>query len=139
MPLYSEASVTSRSFFKSSRDLIAHWYGDRCVSIVAIEHNPAIDGNDVAGFQHPFFRRDAVNNLFVDRGAEHARIIVITLECRLRARVLNLLLCGALEIHGRDPGSDHRPQRIKHLTNDTATAPHLVNLFSRFTNDSHAF
>src|SRR5580693_319146 len=60
-------------------DRIIHRHGDRSVAVVSIENHTAIDGNDVARLQHPLFRRDAVYDLFIDRGAKHARIIVITL------------------------------------------------------------
>src|SRR5580693_1603668 len=76
-------------------DRIVHGHGNRSVAVVSIENHTAIDGNDVARLQHPLFRRNAVHNLFVHRGAKHARIIVITLERRLCAQILDLLLGGA--------------------------------------------
>src|SRR5580658_9197727 len=67
-------------------DRLIHRDCDGSVAVVSIENHAAIDGNDVARFQHPFFRRNAMHDFFVHRGAKHARIIVITLECGLRAQ-----------------------------------------------------
>src|SRR5580700_325471 len=46
-------------------DRIVDRYCDRSVAVVSIENNTAIDGNNVACFQHPFLRRNTVHDLFV--------------------------------------------------------------------------
>src|SRR5439155_18605207 len=40
--------------------------GNRRVTVIAIEDNAAIDGNNVSGLQRPLFRRNSVYDLFVD-------------------------------------------------------------------------
>src|SRR6202044_1428436 len=39
-------------------DLIAHRNRYRRIPVVAVQNHAAIDGDDIAGFQHPLFRRD---------------------------------------------------------------------------------
>src|SRR5450755_1485875 len=105
-----------------------HRNRNRGVAVIAIHHHAAVDRNDVAGFEHPLFGGDAVNNLFIDRSAEHARVIVISLKRRLRTQILHLLLGGAFQIHGGDSGSYQSADVIQHLANDAAAAPHLLDL-----------
>src|ERR1700688_2238551 len=71
------------------RHYLAHGYRDRGISVITIENNSAVDGNDVSRFQRPLFRRDAMHDLFIDRSAEHTRITVITLERRSRSELAN--------------------------------------------------
>src|SRR5438309_811590 len=109
-----------------------HWNRDRSIPIVAVEHDSAVNGNDVALFQYAFFRRNAVHNLFIHRGAQHAGIIVIPLESRLRAQFLDFLFGGALQIHRGHTGSDQFAHIVQNLTHNAPALSHLFNLCRRF-------
>src|SRR6266849_3333402 len=111
---------------------------NRSVSVVPIEHHAAIDGDDIAFLHRPLFRRNAMHDLFIHRGAQHAGIIVIPLKRRLSAKILDLLCRGTLQIHGGDAGSHHSPYMIENLAHDAAAFPHLLNLSRRFAHNRHA-
>ena len=112
--------------------------GHRRVTVIAIEDNAAIDGNNVSGLQRPLFRRNSVYDLFVDRSTKHARVIVITLESRLCAQFFDLALGCVLQIHRSRARLYQRAHFIEHFPDNAATAPHLVNFRCRFTNNRHA-
>src|SRR2546429_673522 len=50
---------------------------DRRVTVIAIEDNAAIDGNNVSGLQRPLFRRNSVYDLFVDRNQASLALVVL--------------------------------------------------------------
>src|SRR5579862_9456702 len=116
---------------------IVHRDGDCRVPIISVEHDTAIDRNDVAGFQSALIRRNAVNDLFVYRRAKYAWIIVVTLKSRLRAALFYFAFGSALEIHRGDAISDDGTKIIQDLADDVATAPHLFNFCRGFANDRH--
>ncbi len=97
----SEASVTFSNRARLLVDLLAHRHRDRRVAVKAIDNRAAVDRDDVAFLQNPLLRRNAVHHFTVDRGAEHARIPVIALECRLGAQFVDLGLGRILKIQGR--------------------------------------
>lgn len=98
------------------------------IAVVAVEHDSAVNRNDVALLQHPFFRRDAVHNLFIHRRAQHAGIIVVPLERRLGPKFLDLLIGGALQVHGGDTWRYQRSDLVENLADDAAAMPHLLYL-----------
>src|SRR5260370_11065981 len=104
-----------------------HWHRDRGIPIVAVEHHSAVNGNDVALFQYALFRRNAMHNLFIHRRAQHAWIIVISLESRLRAQFLDFLFGGAFQIHRGHPGTDQSSHIVHNLTHND---PDLSPLFT---------
>src|SRR5579872_1820752 len=110
---------------------------DRRVAIVAVQNHAAIDRNNVAFFQDPFFRRDAVHDLVIHRRAEHARVIVVSLERGLGAKFDDFIFGGSLQVHRGYAGRDQRSQVVQYLADDAATLPHLVNLRRRFANNCH--
>ena len=103
IPWNSDSRVTSSSFCNSGV-IIAYRNRNRRIAVVAVQHHTAIDGNNISRFQHPPLRRDAVHDLVVHRGAQHAGIIVISLERRLGAQVPDLALGHPLQIHGGTAG-----------------------------------
>src|SRR5207245_4753912 len=120
------------------RDRIVDRNRDRGVAVVAIQHHAAIDGNNVTGLKHAPFRRDAVNDFLIHRGAKHARIIEVPLECGLCAQLLHPLLGSTLQNHGSHARGHQVAEVIEHVTNDAAAATHLYNLSHRFANTSHS-
>src|SRR5882762_9114238 len=116
-----------------------HRNRNRGIPIIAVEHHPAVKGNDVALFQDAFLRRNAVHNLFIHRRAQHAWIIVISLESRLRSQFLDFLFGGALQIHRGHTGSDQSSHIVQNLTHYAPALSHLFNLCRRFTHDRHSY
>src|SRR5260370_9880487 len=116
-----------------------HRHCDRGIPIVAVEHHSAVKGNDVALFQYALFRRNAMHNLFIHRRAQHAWIIVISLESRLRAQFLDFLFGGAFQIHRGHPGSDQSSHIVQNLTHNAPALSHLFNLCRRFTHNRHSY
>src|SRR5437588_11739188 len=88
---------------------------DRRVTVIAIEDNAAIDGNNVSGLQRPLFRRNSVYDLFLDRSPKQARVIVITLESRLCAQFFDLALGCVLQIHRSRARLYQRAHFIEHF------------------------
>src|SRR3954454_17677723 len=81
-----------QKLLKLGLQAVAHRYRDCRISVIAVEHDTAVDRDDVSLFQHSLFRGNAVNDLFIHRRAQHARIIVVALERRLGSEFLNLFL-----------------------------------------------
>src|SRR5581483_10488534 len=119
-------------------NFITYSNGNRRIAVISVQHHTAIDRNNVSGLQHPLRRRDPVHDLVIHRRAQHARIIVIALECRFGAEFLDLFFGGPLEIQRRHTRSNHRLQLVQDLADDVPAALHLFNLGLRFTNDRHA-
>src|SRR6185312_5293314 len=107
------------------------------ICIVAVEHHTAVDRNDVAFLQHALGGWNAVHDLLIHRGAEHARVIVITLERRFGPKLLDLGSCNGLQIHRADAGLYSRHGGVEHLPNDAPTAAHLLNLSRGLAHDGH--
>ena len=101
---------------------------DSGIAVIAIHHHTAVDRNNVARLQRPLLGRDAMDDFLIDRGAEHARIVVVTLECRLSPQFLHLLLGSAFQLHGGDPGSHPGLDVIEHFPDDASAVPHLLDL-----------
>src|SRR5208283_4867973 len=117
------------------REFVAYRYRNGGVSVIAVEDHTAVDRNDVARLEDPLFRRDPMHDLLVDRCAEHARIAVISLECRRCTQFRNQLLGGFRQVNRRYAGCDHTLQVIQHLANDVAAVPHLLNFRRRLADD----
>ena len=60
-----------------------------------------------------YARGEAVNHLFVDRGADRIRKTVIALKRRQRARVANHSFSGAVHFQSGDARLNHLPQRLQ--------------------------
>ena len=101
IPLFQRLAGHIQQLPQVGRNIVAYRHRDRRITVIAVQNHATVDGDDVAGVQHPRFRRDTVNDLAVHRSAKHAGIIVVTLECRLSAQFLDLLFSHALQIHGR--------------------------------------
>src|SRR5215469_3205891 len=112
--------------------------GDSGVTVIAIKYDTTIDRNYVARLEHPLFRRDTVHDLLVDRSAQHARVIVITLKGRLRAEFLDLLLGRPFQVHRAHARGDQAAHIIEYLPYDAATVPHLLNFRLRLAYNRHS-
>src|SRR5262249_44927542 len=78
-----------------------------------------------------------MNYLFIDRGAQHARIIVITFKSRLGAQMFDLALRRALQVHAGGTGLPYFANVIQNLADNMSAALHLLDLSRRFTDDGH--
>ena len=126
-----------QQFAQLGSDFISHRHRNGCIAVVAVQHHPAVDRNNIARIEGALFRRDTVHNLFVHRRAQHAGIIKISLEGRLCAQVLHLLLRRALQVHRGHARRHQCPQMIEHLSHHAAALPHLLDLRRRFADDRH--
>ena len=68
-----------------------------------------------------------MNDLFVNRGTKYARVVVVSLERGLHAQIFDLLLGGALQIHGRRTRPNQAADMIEHFAHNRAASPHLFN------------
>ena len=108
--------------------------------MIAILYHSDIDIDDIAVFQLARVAGNTVTNYIVYRGADGAREAVV-IE-RGGDRPLNLgdmPVADRIEFtrsHARPHlGSDH----LKHFRRETASSPHLVDLFGGFGDCGHGF
>ena len=110
---------------------------DRAVAVVAVERRADVDRDDVALLQHPPARRDAVDDLFVDRRANRRRIPVIALERRRRARRRAIRFSASSSSSAvLTPGATFARQRRQHLADQASGLAHPLEL-GRRSADNH--
>src|SRR5689334_9949705 len=115
----------------------AHGHGDSRIRIVAVDFHAEVDGYDVAFAQLALGRRNAVNDLAVHGGTEHARVPPIALERCVTRLAADFLLGGFFEIHGRDARADHFAQRVQDFVHDQAGAVHFFEFVGATQTDRH--
>src|SRR5947209_8742726 len=108
------------------------------VRIVAVEHHAAIDRYNVTLFKQTLLGGDAMYDLLIHRGAQHAGIIVVPLECRLSPKFLNLRRRDGFKIHRGNARLNHRHSGVKYLTHNAPATAHLFNLARRLAHDGHS-
>jgi hypothetical protein len=101
-----------------------------------VEPHPHIDAQQIAWLEDPLGRRDTVDDLLVDRGAQRGGEVVQALERGLGARVgADESLSDPIELFGRDP----RPHRARHererFSDDPAGGRHRFDLAWRLDRD----
>src|SRR5437870_6924875 len=111
------------------RPNLPHRYSDRRTRVVAFPLHPEIDRDDIAFAQFPLRRRNPVNDLAVHRGAQHAGITAISLECRLARSSGDFFLGKLLEVHRRYSRLYHTAQRGQDFVHEKPGAVHLFQLF----------
>ena len=124
--------VTSSSCF-AARSNLAHRHRHRRIAVIPIQLHARIDRNDVALLQHPSSPTACRARSLVHRGTQHKRKFaarrrrVITLERRLRARVLHHLFRRHFQILGGDALLHHLREVLQDL-------PHQQPLRRIFSN-----
>src|SRR6202790_166411 len=103
-------------------------HSDRRIRVIPVHFHPEIDRNDLAFAQFALGRRDAVNDLAVHRGAEHARITAIPFERRMAWLAGDFFLGELLEVHRRQSGAHKTAQRRQNFVHEQASAVHLFQL-----------
>ncbi len=104
--------------------------GERGVAVPAADDGATVDRHDVALFQHPW-TGDAVHDDLVGRGADHGRVAVIAEEVRLGSPAFEHVPADLVELRGRHPGTDRRPDAIVHLGHHPAGLAHHRDLVGR--------
>src|SRR5439155_221160 len=107
---------------------------DRRVGVPPVDDRAGIDAHDVAFPQLPLRRGDAMDDLFVDRGADRPRksrwdlaldrMPVIAEEGAGGVRPSEHLGGDAIELRGRDPRANRRATRLEHGRDDPTGLAH---------------
>ena len=101
----------------------------------AAERDAAVEREDVALLQL-VGRREAVDDLLVDRRADREGEAVVALEGRQRPGVADHLLRRHVEFERGHAGRDHPAQLLAHLRHEPPGGPHLLQLPFRLP-DNH--
>src|SRR5271156_2929932 len=115
----------------------SHRNRDRGITVVAVEHHPTVDRNDIPVVEHALFGGNAVHHLLVHRSAQNTGVTAIALKSGGGSRCRNLAFRRHFQIERGDAGLDERPYMLQHLAHYRSTAPHLFNFLRRLDHDGH--
>ena len=114
----------------------AHGEGRGRVGVQAVEPDAHVHAQHVAVSQNAFRRRDPVDDLGVDRGAQRGREVVQPLERRARARVgADKIFRQAVQLLGGHSGADVAPHECQRRCHDAAGRRHRLDLPRRLECD----
>ena len=110
---------------------------DGRITVVAVQHDTGVDGDDIAFTKDSLLGGDSVDHLLVDRSAQHAGVPAISLERGSGAKLSHLAFRRVFQIERGHAGLDESPHMLEHLTNHRSAAPHFFNFLRRLNHDGH--
>ena len=100
-----------------------HPHGERGVTVPAVHDRPAVDADEVALIEADR-AGDAMDHDIVGRGADHRGKAVVAEEVRRRSAPLEHPSAHPVEIERGDTGTNDGADRLVHLGDHLAGAPH---------------
>ena len=139
--LFNSIMKTVARNFAQRFCLVAYCTYIKCPSVVTnptINSGACVNGDDVTFFKYRARRRNAVNNLIVNRRTKRSRISVVTLKRRNSAMQTNKVFYCAVNFFGSNTRFYQRSCKAQSFFGKLSCTLHLFNFLRTFNMDHKA-